>query len=138
MKKLNWVSLIALDVFLSVGGFVGGLSFIFDSSGAGLGADPSWLEKSPVDNFLLPGIYILIIYAIAPIVLLVLNRTYRKAALLGNALVGFSLIPWIFYQFIVVPERIFIQYLMLGVGAVISILSIILMQLSSKENIDSR
>ncbi len=122
--RVIWVALIGLDVFLSLGGFVGGISFITDKTGKGLQAELSWLDKSPVDDYLLPGFYILFMYALMPIVALILSHIWNRKALLINAIVGFSLIPWVVYQFIVVPETIFIQYLMISVGTAICALSL--------------
>jgi hypothetical protein len=63
--------------FLSIGGFVGGVSFVVDRTGAGLGAELSWLEETPVSDFLLPGLFILAVYAIGTLVLMA-GLTWRS------------------------------------------------------------
>jgi len=50
--------LLGAMAFLSLGGFYGGLSFIADPSGRALGADPSWLDRRPVGDFPLPGLFL--------------------------------------------------------------------------------
>ena len=56
--------------FLSIGGVVGGVSFVVDRSGAGLGAKLSWLEQTPVSDFLLPGLFLLVVYGIGSAILM--------------------------------------------------------------------
>ncbi len=123
MKTFSNYLLIILNVFLGVGGLLGGISFVTDTSGGGLGAKLSWLEKTPVDNYLVPGIYILIVYGIAPLLVLIAWKFHVKKAMLLNALIGFSLIPWIIYQFVVLSEKIFLQYIMITLGVLIFLIS---------------
>jgi hypothetical protein len=61
---------VALLAILSIGGFVGGVAFVTDPTGASLGAQLAWLEKTPVSDFLLPGLFLLIVYAIGSVVLI--------------------------------------------------------------------
>jgi hypothetical protein len=63
--------LIGLLGFLSLGGFIGGLSFVLDSGGAGLGANVSWLQETPVSDFFLAGLFILGVYGIGSLILMV-------------------------------------------------------------------
>lgn len=56
---------------LSLGGFIGGLSFVRDRTGAVLGAKLSWLQKTPVDDFFLPGLFLLGVYGIGSLLLMV-------------------------------------------------------------------
>ncbi len=62
--------LVALLGLLVVTGFDGGLSFVTDPTGASLGAKLSWLDRSPVSDFLLPGLFLLVTYGIGGLALI--------------------------------------------------------------------
>ena len=116
---------------LSLGGFIGGVSFVLDPSGAGIGAKASWLESTPVEDFLLPGLFILAVYGFATALLMVgliwrpspgpLRRLDRRLghhwSWAGTMLVGALLIAWILYEFVIFPDRILLQPILIGVGA---------------------
>jgi hypothetical protein len=125
-----WPLLVAIG-FLSIGGFVGGISFLVDRTGAELGAKLAWLEETPVDDFLLPGLFLLVVYAIGG-VLLMAGLTWRLSpgplgrldawfghhwSWVGTILVGATLIAWILYEFTILPELMVLQPILIGVGA---------------------
>jgi hypothetical protein len=125
-----WPLLVVMG-FLSIGGFVGGVSFVVDRTGAGLGAKLSWLEGTPVDDFLLPGLFLLGVYAIGCMILIA-GLTWRVSpgplrrldsvlgvhwSWAGTILVGAILIAWILYEFTIFSDRIVLQPILIGVGA---------------------
>jgi hypothetical protein len=57
--------LLAAMTFLCLGGFSAGLAMITDPTGASLGADLGWLPRTPVSDFLLPGLFVLAVYGCA-------------------------------------------------------------------------
>jgi hypothetical protein len=70
-RPIALFALTAAILFLSLGGFIGGLSFITDPSGAGIGMSTDALKPLPIlSNFTLPGLFLLAAYAIAPLVFL--------------------------------------------------------------------
>ena len=121
---------VALLTFLAVGGFVGGVAFVTDPSGASIGARLAWLEKTPVSDFLLPGLFLLFVYAIGSLVLIaglvwrpasgVLGRIdaalHHHWAWAGTIAMGATLVAWILYEFTIFSERIVLQPILLGVG----------------------
>ena len=124
-----WPLLVLMGI-LSLGGFVGGVSFIADPTGAGLGAKLSWLEETPVTDFLLPGLFLLGVYAVGTLILMA-GLTWRfspgRIARLdgwlghhwswaGTMLVGAILIAWILYEFTIFSETIALQPILIGVG----------------------
>jgi hypothetical protein len=126
-----WSLLTAMG-FLSIGGFVGGVSFVVDRTGAGLGMKVAWLEQTPVSDYLLPGVFLLAVYAIGSLVLMA-GLTWRwspgpLAALdrrlgyhwswAGTIVVGAVLVGWIIYQFTVIPGVIALQPIMIVAGVV--------------------
>ncbi len=112
--------LLAVMGFLSVGGFVGGISFVVDRTGAGLGVEVSWLEQTPVSDYLLPGLFLLAVYAIGSAILMAGLAWRFSPGLLGRIdsllgfhwswagtiLVGCVLIGWILYEFAIIPDVI--------------------------------
>ena len=115
--------LLGLLGFLSLGGFIGGLSFVLDSSGAGLGANVTWLQETPVSDFFLAGLFILGEYGIGSLILVVGlvwrvpagPRPHRNAergrrwAWIGTIAQGATLVIWILYEFVVLPEKILLH-----------------------------
>jgi len=125
-----WLLLFVMG-FLSIGGFVGGVSFVVDRTGGGLGANLSWLEGTPVTTFLLPGLLLLGLYGIGSLILMAgltwrwspgpLRRLDRRLGLhwssAGTVVVGAFLIAWILYEFAVIPERMVLQPILIVVGS---------------------
>jgi hypothetical protein len=130
--------LLAFMGLLSLGGFVGGASFIADPTGAGVGAKLSWLDETPVHDFLLPGVFLLGVYGVGTLILMAgliwrfsPGRIWRFSpgrirrldgwlghhwSWAGTLLVGVILIAWIVYEFTIFPETIALQPILIGVG----------------------
>ncbi|MEO2206617.1 hypothetical protein ABGV42_23160 [Paenibacillus pabuli] len=68
LGRLSW-ALILLQGFLGIGAIVGGGGLIIDPSGSLLHMPNSLLEHSPFGNFLFPGIILLLVLGIMPIVI---------------------------------------------------------------------
>lgn len=125
-----WPLLVVMG-FLALGGFVGGVSFVVDRTGAGLGAKPSWLEPTPVNDFLLPGLFILGVYGLASVILMAgltwgpspgpLRRIDARIGFhwswAGTIAVGAVLIAWILYELAIISDRIVLQPILMVVGA---------------------
>src|SRR3954454_10780526 len=61
---------VALLTYLAIGGLVGGVAVITDCTGASIGARLSWLDGTPVSDFLLPGLFLLMVFGIGSIVVI--------------------------------------------------------------------
>ena len=130
--------LLGLLGFLSLGGFIGGLSFVLDSSGAGLGANVSWLEETPVSDFFLPGLFLFGVYGIGSLILMMGlvwrmpegppphrdAKRGRRWARIGTIAQGATLVIWILYEFVVLPEQILLQPILIGVGLLMVLLAL--------------
>jgi hypothetical protein len=131
--RLRW-ALVGLTGFLAFWGFLGGWSFIDDPTGAGLQAKLSWLERTPVDDFLLPGLFLFGVYGVGGLLLIVgllgrgspgpLRRLDRWIGFhwswAGAIAYGVVLTLWIAYELLVMPERIWIQPVLIVVGVLIA------------------
>jgi hypothetical protein len=123
--------LLAMMGILSIGGFIGGISFVADPTGDGIGARLSWLDQTPVSDFLLPGLFLLVVYGLVPLLLMcglvwrfspgflrrVNGRIGYQWSWAGTIAVGSVLMSWIVYEFTVLPERMVLQPILLAVGA---------------------
>ncbi len=126
--------LVGAMAFLALGAFVGGISFVADPSGAGLGARLSWLDETPVNDFLLPGVFLLLVFGIGTLLVmagLVSRFTPRVLRPLerwigfrwswtGTIAIGLMLVLWILYEFTIFPDRIALQPILIGVGALMA------------------
>jgi hypothetical protein len=136
--RLLW-PLLGLLGLLSCGGFIGGLSFVLDRTGADLGAKLSWLQRTPVDDFLLPGLFLLGVHGIGSM-LLMAGLAWRWSpgpvrrldarlghhwAWIGAIGQGAALVIWILYEFVVLPDQMLLQPILIGVGLLMVVLTLV-------------
>ncbi len=117
--------LVILLVFLSLSGLFG-IMFLIDPSGVLVDVPLSFLDKLPIDTFLLPGLYLLIVYGIGSSVIAYgLFRQYFWAPVAG-LLLGVVLIGWVIGQFILWGAPAMLQYIYLTTGIAIVLLSLMI------------
>jgi hypothetical protein len=117
-------ALVVPMALLSLGGSFGGLSFLADPTGSRLGADPSWLERTPVGDFLLPGLFLFGVYGIGAALLIGGLISRRPAwylwsyhwSWLGTIGMGAILVAWIVYELLIFDDRMILQPTLLAVG----------------------
>lgn len=63
----TWI-LIVLLALLAVNAFYGGISLMLAPDGSLLGMQPGWLDNSPFKNYFIPGLLLLLMNGIFPIV----------------------------------------------------------------------
>lgn len=71
------ITLILLLLFLASGGFYGGFMLVIDPSGGSLQVPAGFLDKLPINTFLLPGLFLLLFFGILPL-LAVSGLIFRK------------------------------------------------------------
>ena len=130
--------LLGLLGVLSLGGFIGGLSFVRDRTRAELGANLTWLQKTPVDDFFLPGLFLLGVYGIGSLLLMAglawrwspgpvrrldagLGHHWSWVGAIGQAVM---LVVWILFEFVVLPDQMLLQPILIGVGVLMIALSL--------------
>lgn len=87
--------LIVFVVLQGISGLIGGISFINDPSGHNLGLPIKWLQNTPFENYLIPGLILLTILGIFPILVAGgLITRYRRVLTLVR-LLGYALVIWI-------------------------------------------
>jgi len=87
--------LMGLILFQGISGMFGGIALVADPTGELLQMPVSMLDGSPFEDFLVPGIILLIILGIFPSVVFYGLWKRRSWAWLGSLLVSAALIIWI-------------------------------------------
>lgn len=118
----GWL-LMACLLFLGIGALGGGGQFLLDPTGNIVGLPVSSLAGSPFDDFLIPGVILFVILGIYPIVVLYGLYTHREWAWPAAVSVGFALIIWIAVQGLIVGFGHWLQWLYLGLGVTLVVLS---------------
>ncbi len=68
-KPLGVLLMVLCLLFIGFGGVYGGIAFIADPSGGLLGMTPEFLRPSPLDTFLVPGLFLLFVMGFLPLAL---------------------------------------------------------------------
>lgn len=111
--------LLILLVLLGLGGLGGGAAMLADPTGAGMGLSLAMLENLPIADFALPGLFLIAVMGVAPLVIgfgLLKRLPWAWAAALTQ---GIVLILWIGLQIVLWGAPMFIQVLYIAWGAVI-------------------
>ncbi len=97
MKKF-YFTLGSLQAVTAIGAIPAGIGYLMDTSGAGMGASPELLANSPLDSFLLPGLFLLLVNGIANGAGAFLSFTRNKYAGYTGLILGLVLSIWIIIQ----------------------------------------
>jgi FtsH-binding integral membrane protein len=92
----------ALIVFQGLSGLLGGVGLVFDPTGESLQIPVSWLENSPFDDYLIPGLILLIVLSFFPLVVFYGLLKKWSWSLLAAFMVGAALIIWIGVQILII------------------------------------
>ena len=118
-------ALIACLLFLSVSGLAGGIAMLIDPSGGMLSLPDELLAGLPIDTYLLPGLYLVVVYGLlAPIIAYGL---WKRASWAWGAALALSIIllGWIIGQLILWGSPHIIQITYIVLGAAMLILSLV-------------
>jgi len=127
---LAW-PLVAAMTWLSMGGFAGGIPMLRDPTGRLVGAKLSWLDRTPVNDFFVPGLFLVAVYGVGVLLLIAgllwtsspgptraVNRlTGHHWSWVGTIAVGAVLVAWIAYEYVVFPTTSWLMPALLAVGA---------------------
>ena len=70
--------IMVLVIFQGISGILGGIGLILDPTGKSLHLPIIWLENSPFSDYLIPGIILLIVLGVFPLVVVYgLGEKYR-------------------------------------------------------------
>ena len=138
VRRLALSALVVSLLFLAFGGLYGGVEMLRDPSGGSLGMDVV-LPQLPVTDFVLPGIFLLVVMGLAPIALaygLVARPNWGWAAALsrwsrhhwawtGTLALGLVLGVWLAVQGWMIGFVWPIQFVTAGNGVAIVVLALL-------------
>jgi hypothetical protein len=89
-------------LFQGLSGVAGGIGLVFDPTGKNLGIPQVWLEGSPFSDFLIPGLILLLVLGVFPLVVLYGMRVHHSMSWSGAFIVSIALIIWIIVEILVI------------------------------------
>jgi hypothetical protein len=95
VRPLSVYILISLMAFQGLSGILGGTALVLDPTGNALQMPLTLLEGSPFDDYFIPGLILLVILGIFPLVVLIGVVRGRTTAWLGSIVIGLALLVWI-------------------------------------------
>lgn len=93
--------LIAL-LIQGLSGVAGGLGLVLDPSGASLGIPIDWLEGSAFSDYLIPGLILLLVLGVGPLVAFVAAWRHRPWAWHATVSVGVGLLMWLAVEIVTI------------------------------------
>jgi len=115
MKKFYYI-LGSLQAFTAIGAIPAGYGLLMDTTGQGVGMSTKLLENSPLDSFLLPGLFLLLVNGLANLAGTWLSFTRNRYAGYIGLVLGILLSLWIIIQVAWVSLSSVLQPLFLLIG----------------------
>ena len=120
-------------VFLSINGVIGGVLMLADPRGAPMGMPVSYLERTPFDSFIIPGLVLIFVWGCGSFVTLwglwrrpqwpLLNRlsapTGQHWAWTASVALGLALMVWLTVQVFTLPAVAVIQFILYALAALL-------------------
>lgn len=98
----NSKTLIIALIVLCLGGLSGAIPFIIQPDGSLLGMSTSLLKRSPVDNYFWPGIFLLLVMVIWPLINIYGIITKKSWVDAATVSLGTVTMVWIVYETIMI------------------------------------
>jgi len=115
MKKY-YIILFCLQVMTAIGAIPAGYAYVSDPLGASMGVTVDLLAKSPFKDFLIPGLFLLIVNGLCNLVAAVFSILNKPVAGKIGLFLGFVLAVWIVIQVYWIGLSSFLQPLFFFVG----------------------
>jgi uncharacterized membrane protein len=118
VKMKVYPGLGALQAFIGLGALGGGFMLVIDPSGSALGVPLSFLEGSPFPDFLVPGIFLLVVNGVGSMIGAGFSFTRRPYAQETAIVLGAILVTWIVIQVILIRSFSWMHVFYFILGAV--------------------
>jgi hypothetical protein len=115
-------TVVSLLLFVGIGGVFGGLDMIRHPLSP-LGMTPALIAGSPFDTYTWPGILLLVLVGLTPCALAAGLIARTPGALELSGLFGLGLMAWIGVQWALLADRLWLQPVIFGIGAVVCALA---------------
>lgn len=115
---------IVLEFLTAVMAIPVGLIFLNDPSGRSMELPPEWIANTAFGNYVIPGLYLLLVNGIGMLLLAGLSVQRHWTAPWFTGTLGVGLIIWILVQLAVMPETMFLQWVFLSVGIVLGFVAL--------------
>jgi len=97
-KPAAAIFLVALMIFQGLSGVFGGAGLVIDPTGNMMRMPLRWLEGSPFGNYLVPGLILLLVLGVFPLVVSWYLRKPSRNAWLGALITAAGLLVWLAVQ----------------------------------------
>lgn len=138
-RPLTLIFLSVCLIFLSVGALYGGARLLADVSGEQFGMPASWLAGSIFPNYLIPGLFLFVVFGLGSLVALyglwtrsdirwltVLTQPLHEHwAWVTTILIGVALVAWILIQYTTIQVFNPLQVIMAVLGVLIVALDLL-------------
>ncbi|MBE0677854.1 MAG: hypothetical protein IH592_03730, partial [Bacteroidales bacterium] len=104
--------------FTALGAMPAGIGFLLDISGGRMGVTPELLANSPLNSFLLPGLFLVLVNGLANGAGAYLSFTRNRYAGHAGLILGIILTLWIIIQVAWITLSSFMQPLFLVIGLI--------------------
>lgn len=101
-RPVSLYVLMAALLFQGMSGVVGGLGLVTDPTGRAVGLPISWLQGSPFNDYLVPGLILLLGLGVFPLFVLYGLWARYAWAWIAALVVGLALIVWIGAEILII------------------------------------
>lgn len=95
-------ALVGLLLFQGASGVGGGIALTLDATGTGIGLDPAWIAGSPFADYRIPGLFLLLVLGVGPLVATALVLRRSPWAWSASLMVGLTLLAWLLVEVAVI------------------------------------
>ena len=126
-----WIAVV-LEVFTAVGAIPVGLMFLTDPTGRAVGLPGGWIEATPFGNYLVPGVYLLVMNGVMMLVAAALSVLRHRFAPWLTGVLGVGLIVWILVEIVLLPETMLLTWVFLATGVILASISLLWLRVTGQ------
>jgi FtsH-binding integral membrane protein len=101
-RPIGVIILLILILFQALSGIGGGIGLVFDPSGESIGIPIDWLAGSPFSDYLIPGLILLFILGVFPLIVFYGLLKKMRYSWPGSLLIASALIIWIGVEILII------------------------------------